>query len=675
MSTAIAEQYVKNKIQPSERKLIALTTVIVVGTGPVGVHFVRELQKREKTLRIVVFGDEPWQPYDRVKLSSLVAGDIDLEQIENPLHRKEGFLFQHHNCAITEINRPHKYVTDEIGRKHSYDKLVLAVGSSPHVPNIPGVHCRGVFTFRNLNDANKLMARTARSRSTVVIGGGLLGLEAAKAMTRNHTQVTVVQQGAWLMNKQLDEQGAALLQEYLEDHGIEVIVGKGVREILSNSALDEEKVHAVKLRDDQIIQCDTVVIAAGINPNTQLAKQCKLKIGAGILVDDHLKTNDDHIYAIGECVEHNQKIYGLVAPGMEQASVLAARIFGEDAVYSGSLNATQLKVTDRQVYSVGEVGEAESKRSHKTVVFEDKAKKIYRKIFLRGGRVVGAVGIGEWPVYARIRNAVVEQQRLYPWQTLRFRQHGWLWSDEAQQHVSDWPAAAIVCNCTGVTRGELSQAQQQGCITLQQLAQSTRASTVCGSCKPLLANISNTPYQMQEGGATDRRLIILCALAGILALLQIGLPPISNPDSVQVAFNPSKLWQDPLYKQISGFSLLGLGLISLLLSLRKRIQKFNFLNYSFWRLFHVALAFLCVLLLVAHTGLHMGENLNRLLMTNFILLAMAGAAVGVIIFFEGKYLGGSSLKALRRYGTLAHIILLWPVPVLLGFHILSVYYF
>ena len=180
---------------------------------------------------------------------------------------------------------------------------------------------------------------------------------------------------------------------------------------------------------------------------------------------------------------------------------------------------------------------------------------------------------------------------------------------------------------------------------------------------------------MQEGGATDRRLIILCALAGILALLQIGLPPISNPDSVQVAFNPSKLWQDPLYKQISGFSLLGLGFISLLLSLRKRIQKFNFLNYSFWRLFHVALAFLCVLLLVAHTGLHMGENLNRLLMTNFILLAMAGAAVGVIIFFEGKYLGGSSLKALRRYGTLAHIILLWPVPVLLGFHILSVYYF
>ena len=310
--------------------------VIVIGTGPTGMRFISQFARINTESRIAVFGDEPWMPYNRVNLTSLLTGDIREEKMYVSFDAaKHANVICYYNNPIIQIDRHAKVVIDRQGVRYGYDTLVLATGSSAFMPNIPGINLRNVFSFRDLSDAQKLMSRIVRSRHTVVIGGGLLGLEAARAMQRFNTNVTVIEHSMWLMFRQLDQRGGSYLKRHIESLGVNVRTSERVLEILG-----KDKVQGVLLGNGETIDCDTVVIAAGIVPNLHLIRHTGLRFGKGIRINDQLQTNDPDIYAVGECAEHRKKVYGLVTPGYEQADVLAYNLNGGKAQYTGSTATT-----------------------------------------------------------------------------------------------------------------------------------------------------------------------------------------------------------------------------------------------------------------------------------------------------------------------------------------------
>lgn len=643
--------------------------VVVIGTGPVGIRAAQELLRRAPDRGLVIYGNEPWQPYNRVRLSSLLAGELNLTALDNSLPALDDEkLLQRHNCPVVSIDRQARAVTDVTGHVQAYSDLVLATGSRAHVPNVPGVELPGVYTFRDLNDAQWLMARRVRSRRTVVLGGGLLGLEAAKAMQFANTEVVVIEHAPRLMARQLDAEAGEMLREHVLSLGLRVILNDSVDEITGG-----ERVEGVQLHSGRYLACDTLVLATGIKPNVELALAAGLKIGRGIAVNDRMQSADPHIYAVGECAEHRGQVYGLVAPGLEQAAVAAHCIAGGASAYAGSIAATRLKVVGRPVFSMGQVGEEEHPLTYREYHYVNHSQGIYRKLVLKKGRLAGAIVTGDWDELGRLQEGITRQRRIWPWQLARFQRRGWLWPDQDAVKVADWPASAIVCNCTGVTRGRLTEALgSQACATVDDLARCTGASSVCGSCKPLLAELlgSDLPIEAPRG---SRPLMGLAVLALLAALALFVLAPYPYAESVQT-WRLDLLWRDGLWKQISGYTLAGLSLLGLLVSLRKRWKRFGFGDFGYWRVFHTGLGLLVLTLLAAHTGLHLGVNLNFALMSVFLGLALAGGVSGLAIVVERK-LSRSLGKRLRAWTTWAHIALFWPLPALLGFHIASVYYF
>jgi nitrite reductase (NADH) large subunit len=661
-------------IQQIEKNLAAnaastLLPVIVVGSGPVGVQVVRELLKRDDRQSIILFGDEPWELYNRVKLSALLRRELGWSSVKTQLSIPENSdLVQHQNCAIVSIDRTAGCVTDQDGNRYYYSVLVLATGSRPHVPHVPGIGLPGVYTFRDLGDVQNLLARQARTHRTVVVGGGLLGLEAARAMQRMGTQVTVIDHSTRLMPRQLDAGAGGCLAEYVGKLGIRTILGDGVRQVLGS-----ERVDGLRTINGVELACDTIVISAGIEPNTDLALGAGLAIGRGISVDDRMCTNDPRVYAIGECAEHRGQIYGTVAPGLEQAAVAAHAILKGEAHYSGSIAAARLKVLGKNVFSMGQVNCEGNEISFRQHVYHDRSLGIYRKLVFRNMHLVGAMAVGDWKELPRVQEKVSKTRRIWPWQIYRFSRTGRLWKQSDAGHVSEWPATAIVCNCTSVTRGELDQAIAGGCGTIKQVSTRTGASTVCGSCRPLLAqllgaNAGNEPL-------TGKRMLLGASMIALLLSILVTLrSPLPISASVQNTRAIDFLWIDAFWKQVTGFSLLGFSTLILLLSARKRIKRFSVGDYAWWRLAHVIVAVLLLIVLAAHTGLRFGENLNLALMLVYTGVMLAGALAGSIVALESG-IGGQLGRRLRRWGNWLHLLFFWPLPALLGFHVLSVYYF
>ncbi len=642
--------------------------IIIIGTGPAGIRAAQEIIKLNPDSTIGMFGDEPWEPYNRVKLSSLISGDIREDALYDSYDlSSHEQISTFYNNRIERIDRYSKEVIDFSGKHYSYDNLIIATGSRARIPQIEGNDLDNVFTFRDLNDAQKLMGRSVRTRKTVIIGGGLLGLETARAMQRNNTEVHVIEHSLWLMFNQLDNRAASYLIRYIESLGIHVHVDTRINKIMGT-----DKVTGIELANGEVIECDTVIIAAGITPNSSLAFDAGLSVGKGIRVNDQMQTRDKNIYAIGECAEHNDKVYGLVAPGLEQAAVVAHLLNGEKAQYRGSTAATNLKVINHPVFSVGETGE--NARAREEVIYQDHQKEIYRKIIVVNGRIRGAVGIGEWPGVNRFQEAVEKKRRVWPWQIARFRDEGILWNDAINENVIDWPATATVCNCTGVTRGQLDDAMKRGACSVSEIACATGASTVCGSCKPLVADFVGG-NQPPEPGRGYRPLIVASVLALTAALIALLLPALSYSDSVSVNIDWDQLWRNSLFKQISGFTLLGLSILISIISIRKRFRNLLSLwDYAYWRVAHVVIGVTAIAVLLAHTGFRLGDNLNFYLMIIFCSLLLVGSVAGVAIGLEHR-IPRRAAKQIRSYAVWSHILLLWPLPALLGFHILKTYYF
>jgi len=668
---ALAEQAVQTHI-PS---LTDDQRVLVIGGGPVAIRFAEELLKRRPKQHISVFGNEPYQPYNRVQLSNLLAGEIEYDEILTKLPTESSHPnFQYLVKTIKSIDTDTQSVVDNEGQTHQYNKLVIATGSRPHVPDIPGVDQAGVYTFRNLKDAEYLYARRIRSRQIVVLGGGLLGLEAARGLATHNTKVTVVQQGNRLMNKQLDDKAAAMLQKEVEALGIEVIVDQGVRQIHGR----ENRVSGVTLRDGTEINCDTVLVCAGIKANLSLARNAHIKVGRGISVDDQMFTSAENVMAIGECCEHRGLIYGLVNPGFEQAAIAADVLSGGSSHYIGSLEVSRLKAVGVQVASMGAIEQTSHNPLVRELKYTNKKQNLYRKISLYKGKVIGAVSFGEWEETRRVQEAYQVGRRIWPWQQLRFLLSGEIWGKASAENPIQWPATAVICQCNNITKGSLLETINAGCSTAAELSKETGAGTVCGSCKPLLGKLVGDSGPLEKETAWIPTLVFsLVSLLLVAALL--FSPAIQVSDSVQTKPFFEGIWNDKFWKQVTGFTLLGLSVVGLLMSMRKRIklpkismEKFG--KYGYWRLFHTVLGVSCVALLFAHTGLHLGENLNHLLMLNFLAVISIGALAGGAVSLAHT-ISPSLSTNVKKFFTWSHILITWPLPVLLGIHILTVYYF
>jgi nitrite reductase (NADH) large subunit len=364
--------------------------LVVIGNGMAAARFADELSTRALgRYAVAVIGAEPRLAYNRVLLSSVLAGEVSSSDIElkPPRWWRDRGITLRYGCRATAIDTKARTVALADGQALEFSKLVVATGSQPIRPGIPGMALPGVITFRDINDIWTIWHRAGSGDRVVVIGGGLLGLEAAYGLTKAGARVTVLHLMDRLMERQLDAQAAAILRRAVEQMGIEVILQAETAEIAG-----DDRVEGVRLKDGRTIEADAVVIAVGIRPSADLARDSGLAVNRGIVVDDALETNVAGIHAIGECAEHRGICYGLVEPAHEQARVLADRLAGRDTHYPGSVLATNLKVAGVNVFSAGDfLGSDDSEE----IVLRDAGIGLYKKFVIAGGRLAGTVLFGD----------------------------------------------------------------------------------------------------------------------------------------------------------------------------------------------------------------------------------------------------------------------------------------
>ena len=456
--------------------------LVVVGNGMAGMACVEQILAYGAAFDITVFGDETHVNYNRVLLSSVLAGEKpDDDIVINPIE-----WYQRHGIGlrlgvrIIDVDPVAKTVTGNDGSVTAYDTLLLATGSRAWLPPVDGIDKDGVFVFRTLDDTRELLSRSGPGVKAVVIGGGLLGLEAARGLQVRGCDVTVVHLSATLMERQLDETGGEYLTIAMEALGVQVMLGRS-----TSSILGDERVEGVAFVDGTKIEADLVVVAAGIRPNVELGRKAGLTVNRGIVVNDHMETSRPDIFAVGECVEHNGTCYGLVAPLFEQGKVLAATLTGNKGpVYSGTISAAKLKVMGVDVFSAGDWAEADGTE---VVRYEDPALGIYKRLTLKDGRLTGLILVGDtsdnhrYMDWLRTGADLTAQRRhlLFPPPAA-----------DAGNDVAAMPDTATICGCVGVTKGAIISAiHDRGVNTLSQLKETTRASTGCGSCTALCQDL------------------------------------------------------------------------------------------------------------------------------------------------------------------------------------------
>ena len=642
---------------------------MVIGNGMTSHRLCRLMDERGGMDRyqMTVFGEEPCPAYDRVNLTQLLAGrsadDLALSPADWYLDRGIDLRLGE---AVVEIDRIAKIVRTSAGEVLPYDNLVFATGSTPFVPPIPGRDLPGVFVYRTISDLQAI-ARYARScRSAAVIGGGLLGLEAARALHALNLESHVIEVAPHLMPRQLDADAAAVLERRVRQLGIHLHCRSRTERIELNGT--SRVIHIV---GGATLAVDLVIISAGIRARDELARACGIACEQGILVDAAMRTSDPDIFAIGECARHDGAIYGLVGPGYQMADVACKRLLGGNDELRRPDISTRLKLVGVPVAILGEHHTLENR----TITRDDG--KVRRQLFIRGRRIVGAVAVGEWHELGSLEQAVAQHRRLTWFQHMRFRRTGNIWGGREQQSVRDWPDTARVCNCVGATRGQLTGAIAGGCMTLAALCDRTGAGSVCGSCRPLLGELLGAvPQPAQRRGSRRLAAASIAVLVAVLAALWLG--PVESAVSVQSGLARLEvLWRDPFWKQASGFTLLGLCAATLLLSMRKRIQRFRFGDYRLWRFIHAVIGLFALGVAAAHTGVRLGSNLNLALVVVFLAVGVTGAATGLGTALEDCGSGRWALVGRRWRPRCAavHLLLLSPLPVLIFFHVLSAYYF
>jgi nitrite reductase (NADH) large subunit len=466
--------------------------LVVIGNGMAGARTVEEILERGGPGRfaITVFGEEPYGNYNRILLSNVLSGHEDETGIFlNSLswYADNGIELRA-SVRVNRIDSFAKVVHADDGSATPYDKLVIATGSRPFVPPIDGLHNprrgfhQGVFTFRTLDDTRRMVRYARDHERAVVIGGGLLGLEAARGLQTHRVHVTLVHAAGHLMNAQLDAQGGAVLRRSVEGLGIAVEL-----DARTQAVLGKDEVTGVLLASGRTIPCDMVVVAAGVRPCTEVAQLSGLPVERAIVVDDQLRVLDEpDIYAVGECAQHRGQTYGLVAPLWEQAKVLADHVTGKNhkAAYHGSRTATKLKVAGVEVAAMGIT--APEREDDEFVVFSEPGQGVYKSVIIRDDRLIGATLLGD---VGRVGFLVQAFDQGLPLPEERIRLLFDLGGPPAEVSAAELDDSAQVCNCNGVSKATLVSAVRGGATTVTGVIDTTRAAKGCGSCKRLVAQI------------------------------------------------------------------------------------------------------------------------------------------------------------------------------------------
>jgi nitrite reductase (NADH) large subunit len=461
--------------------------LVLIGNGMAGVRVLEELLERAPDrYDVTVFGAEPHPTYNRIMLSPVLAGEKKFDDIvthDRAWYAENGFDLRA-GVRIDAIDRGAREVVAADGSRFPYDRLVIATGSHPFVIPVPGRDLPGVITFRDIADVDAMVAAAGNGKRAVVIGGGLLGLEAANGLLARGMTVTVVHLMATVMERQLDDAAGHLLRRELERRGLAVIT-----EANTECIFGDAHVAGVRLKDGREIPADLVVMAVGIKPNGDLGKAAGLAANRGLIVDDRMVTSDEAILAVGECVEHRGQSYGLVAPLYEMAKVAADQLAGTaESTYQGSVTSTKLKVTGIDVFSAGAFG---ADKESEDIVFRDAARGIYKRIILKENRIVGAVLYGDTADGARLFQLLragedVSEER----DTLMFGPVAGGAAPDPLDAVAALPAEAEICGCNGVCKGKIVDAiAAKGLQSVEDVRAHTKASASCGFCTGLVEKL------------------------------------------------------------------------------------------------------------------------------------------------------------------------------------------
>ena len=461
--------------------------LVIIGNGMAGARLVEEVLARggKEHYEIVVFGEEPYGNYNRILLSSVLAGSHNPQDIFiNPLawyHENGVLLLAGNRVDALDCISKLVYATD--GTVMPYDKLVLATGSSPAIPPLDNLYHdhgklkTGVFVFRTMDDCDAMIKYAAQDHvhKVAVIGGGLLGLEAARGMLNRGLEVYVAHISKHVMSVQLDPRAGKMLRASLERMGVQLHLEKRAEAVLGG-----ETVTGLAFEDGTTLDCDMVIISTGIRPNVDLARHAGIIVDRGITVQDDLSCSEPDVYAVGECTQHRNRTYGLVAPIWDQVQCLAERLMNEQSqvIYQGSLESTKLKVMGVELAVMGEKEAVHE--DDEVIIYSEPGRGVYKKLIVRDNRLAGAILLGDVPMAPRVqqmfeRRSVLPENRsalLFP-----------LGNESKELDVAELPDAAQICNCNGVSKGKIVAAVKAGHRSLKMLCDATRAGTGCGSCK------------------------------------------------------------------------------------------------------------------------------------------------------------------------------------------------
>lgn len=467
--------------------------LVMVGNGMAGVRTLEELLKIAPDIYdITVFGAEPYANYNRILLSPVLAGEQTIQDImlnDVDWYAEHGITL-HLGKKITKIDRVRRQVIADDGTIAEYDRLLLATGSNPFMLPVPGKDLAGVISYRDIQDTNAMIEAAAQHRHAVVIGGGLLGLEAANGLKLRGMDVTVVHLPEWLMERQLDPVAGGMLRKSLEDRGLKFMLAKNTKELVGD---EEGRVSAIRFTDGSEIPAQLVVMAVGIRPNTALAESAGLHCNRGIVVNDTMQTYDPRIYAVGECVSHRGIAYGLVAPLFEMAKVCANHLANYGiGIYQGSVTSTKLKVTGIDLFSAGDFMGGEDTED---IVLSDPIGGVYKKLVIRDDKLVGACLYGDTVDGSWYFQLVREGRNIGEIrETLMFGEANTMRpgdvGHEGFTKAAAMPDSAEVCGCNGVCKGTIVKAiKEKGLFTLEDVRKHTKASASCGSCTGLVEQI------------------------------------------------------------------------------------------------------------------------------------------------------------------------------------------
>jgi nitrite reductase (NADH) large subunit len=462
---------------------MAKRKLVMIGNGMAGVRVIEEILKLNRDLyEITIFGNEPHPNYNRIQLSNVLQGNTTFEEtIINDLNWYASNLIQLFTGeTVTGIDTNKKLVISDRGREVAYDELILATGSLPFVLPVPGADKEGVIGFRDIKDCEDMIQTAKQYKKAVVIGGGLLGLEAAKGLIQLGMKVDIVHLMEHLMERQLDAVASSMLKRELEEQGMNFLMEKATVELTGS-----DRVEGIRFKDGTETEADLVVMAAGIKPNVSLAKESGIYVNRGIVVNDFMETNIPHVYAVGECAEHREIVYGLVAPLYEQGKVLAQVLCNQkDKGYEGSITGTQLKVSGIDLFSAGEIYDD---NTSKAIVVHNEYEGIYKKVLVRDDHIVGIVLYGDTKDSNRLFKMLNEKQDVSDFTSISF-----LHSQEASDtnDVASMPNDEVVCGCNGISKETIVNAiQEEGVTTVEQVGGCTNAGRSCGRCKPVIQDI------------------------------------------------------------------------------------------------------------------------------------------------------------------------------------------